>query len=271
MRKFIQTWLAMNKVNKHWKLRKKGKPHGLDNELIVSLTSYPARFPTLPLTLKNLLTQTVKPNQIILWISNSNRDQLTDEINSLQCKDLRISFCEDLMSYKKIIPTLQENSNRHIITVDDDIYYSPTLIEDLVTKAKANPGKVIAQRAHKITLDENQLPRLYADWIYEGGGEDTLAYNFPTGVRGVFYPAGCFHQDVIKNDIFLKLCPSCDDAWLYWMVRLKGGSAICQRNNEKRVYWPKSQNNTLWRRNRLEDGNDFQIKKLINYYGFPDN
>jgi len=270
MRKYVQTWLAMYKVNKYWKKRKKGKPHGLDKELVVSLTSYPARFPTLSLTLKNLLTQTVKPDQIILWISIDDRDKLTDDILKLQSKELRIAFCEDLMSFKKIIPTLREGTNRHIITVDDDIFYSPTLIEELVTEANKNPGKVIAQRAHKLTLNEKQLPNLYADWEYEGGGKDFLEHNFPTGVRGVFYPAGCFYQDVLQEDIFLKLCPLCDDAWLYWMVRLKGGVAICLRNNEKKVYWPNSQVNTLWRRNRLKDGNDFQIQNLIDHYGFPD-
>jgi len=270
MRKYVQSQFAMYRVNQYWKKRKKSRPHGLDKELIVSLTSYPARFPTLILTLKNLLTQTIKPDQIILWISENDRDKLTDDILNLQSTDFRISFCEDIMSFKKIIPTLRENLNRHIITVDDDIFYSPTLVEEFVEKTKQNPGKVIAQRAHKLTLNEDNLPKLYADWIYEGGEDKLSALNFPTGVRGVFYPANCFHPDVIRDDIFMKLCPSCDDAWLYWMVRLQGGATICLKNNKNKIYWPKSQIATLWRRNRLADGNDFQIQKLIKYYGFPD-
>ena len=42
------------RLNNRWRNRKQGKPHNLPAQLIVSLTSYPDRFETLPLTLKSL-------------------------------------------------------------------------------------------------------------------------------------------------------------------------------------------------------------------------
>ena len=85
----------------------RGKPHGLDRPLIVSLTSYPARYKILPLTLKCLLSQTVRPDEVVLWIAHEDRDLLTKEITSLQRFGLTIRFCSDLRSFKKIIPALR--------------------------------------------------------------------------------------------------------------------------------------------------------------------
>src|SRR6056297_1722336 len=56
------------------------KNHGLPGELIVSLTSYPKRFKTLPLTLASILNQSVKPNKVILWIAYEDKSKLPKKV-----------------------------------------------------------------------------------------------------------------------------------------------------------------------------------------------
>ena len=41
----------------------------VNEEVIISLTSFPKRMKTLPLTLESLFRQTVKPTKIILWLA----------------------------------------------------------------------------------------------------------------------------------------------------------------------------------------------------------
>ncbi|MFD2440114.1 hypothetical protein ACFSS8_08530 [Paracoccus kondratievae] len=48
-------------------------PHGLRAPLIVSLTSYPARFASLHLVLRSVLQQTVRADRVILWLDEGIR------------------------------------------------------------------------------------------------------------------------------------------------------------------------------------------------------
>ena len=44
------------------------KKHSLNGKLVVSLTSYPDRYKTLNFTLRTILSQSIKPDKILLWI-----------------------------------------------------------------------------------------------------------------------------------------------------------------------------------------------------------
>ncbi len=103
-------------------MRRKGKAHGLPSPLIISLTSYPARFGKLHLTLKCLLSQSMAADKVVLWIAHQDKAALTPAILNLQKVGLQIGYCDDLRSYKKIIPTRQNYPDSFIVTADDDLY-----------------------------------------------------------------------------------------------------------------------------------------------------
>ena len=44
--------------------------------------------------------------------------------------------------------------------------------------------------------------------------------NFFTGAGGVLYPPKCFHKNILDEKSIMELCPSNDDIWLNWMVKL---------------------------------------------------
>ena len=108
-----------------WALRGLQRPvsHGLSNELIVSLTSYAARFGTLGLTLRCLLTQSVKPDRVILWLAPEDIVRLPMPIRALTRHGLDIRETRDLRSYTKIIPALRAFPDAIIVTADDDLFY----------------------------------------------------------------------------------------------------------------------------------------------------
>ncbi|HBQ58064.1 MAG TPA: hypothetical protein DD671_00115, partial [Balneolaceae bacterium] len=128
--------------------------HELPGELIVSLTSYPNRFEHLPLTLLSIIKQSVSPDKIILWIAEQDKSALSEEILQFIDRGVDIRFCEDLRSYKKIIPTLKSHPDAFIITADDDLYYNKRWVEGLVRDYENNET-VVAHRVHRISFKQN--------------------------------------------------------------------------------------------------------------------
>ncbi|OHV12002.1 hypothetical protein BH688_04855 [Kushneria phosphatilytica] len=243
------------------------KSHDLPAPLIVSLTSYPKRFSTLPFTLQALLSQTIKADHIVLWIAHEDRECLDGNIRSFENRGIEIRFCEDLRSYKKIIPALEYYKDCFIVTADDDLYYKPTWLEEL-TGSYRHEKEVVAHRAHKIVLDKNGSPAPYKMWEWEYSNSQTASeLIFPTTGYGTLFPPNIFHPDVRKREIFEKLSPDADDVWLYWMCRLNNATFRVTGGQPPFTTWPESQLETLWHHNVLDAGNDEKLSSLIGHYG----
>ncbi|MFT6288656.1 MAG: hypothetical protein ACJA09_003420 [Alcanivorax sp.] len=262
----IPTLLAL-KISLFFPFRRSGIRHNLPAPLIVSLTSYPARFPSLHLTLKCLLSQSVKPDDIILWIAHADKELLTDRIMKLQSAGLIIHFCDDLLSFKKIIPTLERYADCYIVTADDDVYYGASWLKNLVDSSSSNPRDVICHRAHRIRLGLNSVPLPYDKWISDPLEFDATPLTFQTGVGGVLYPPKIFHSDVLNIDLFTELCFSADDIWLFWMMRMNNAFARRASVSFRVHYWPGTQQSALWRHNVERCNNDVQIGNMIKHYG----
>lgn len=256
------------KVTLDFLRRCKAKPHGLASPLIVSLTSYPARFGKLHFTLKCLLSQSMSADRVILWIAHQDKQFLTQEILGLQKTGLEIAYCDDLRSYKKIIPTLQTYPDSFIVTADDDLYYWPKWLEELVISYQKHGKDVIYHRGHHIKLDYDGLPLPYSQWEFDARRVDASSLNFQTGVGGVLYPPRAFHPDVLNVDMLKKLCPNADDVWLFWMMRLNGCFARRVSYVRTLYNWPGTQQTALFHVNMTGGGNDKQIEAMIKQYGF---
>ena len=245
---------------------KKKKEHTLNKELVISLTSYSKRFKTLPLVLNSLLNQTISPDKIELWIEENDKSLLPNKIKNFTAVDIKI--CENgLFSYKKIIPSLEENDDRFIATFDDDIIYPNNSLEALIIKSKEFPNYIIANRVHKIKL-KDYLPDEYKNW--HKNFTDDNDFNFFTGAGGVLYPPKCFYKDVLDKKKIMKLCPSNDDIWLNWMVKLNNNK-IKYSGINKEFTMIKIIKTGLFKKNVKQNFNDVQIKKIIERYGFPFN
>jgi len=251
-----------------WAIRARERPrHSLDLRVVVSLTSYPPRFDVLPLTLKCLLMQSVRPDVLVLWVASNDQQFLTSEILALQDEGLEIRTCDDIGSYKKIVPALDAFPDACIVTADDDLYYAPTWLEVLTENVDDNEQTVPCHRMHRIHLDERGFPLPYLDWALETRESNPSPLNFPTSGGGVLYPPDSLSPEVTDRSQFLALCPTADDIWLYWMLRRRDRQAKRVVRFSALVMWPGSQASRLWEINSRE--NDRQMQAMSARFGFP--
>ncbi|MCH8493125.1 MAG: tetratricopeptide repeat protein [Idiomarina sp.] len=199
------------------------KPHGLSQRLVVSLTSYPKRFNTLSNSLRCLLNQTITPDHIVLWIAHEDKEQLPNDVTALKQHGVQIKFCDDIGSYKKIIPTIEHFNSCFIATADDDIYYWPTWLEELVALHRDDEKSIAAHRIHKIELNSKQEPMGYKDWHwnYSAVNKANPLY-FATSGAGVLFPPQVLKKITEYKSEISSLCANTDDIWLYWMIRAAG-------------------------------------------------
>lgn len=242
------------------------------NEIIISLTSYPARIHTVNQTIESLLNQTMKADKVILWLAPEqfpNKEQdLPLQLLELKEKGLTIDWYHDIKSYKKLIPTLKKYPEDIIITVDDDAIYTPDLIKELYMEHTKNPQDIQCCRAHKIKIGlRNILPYKKWEWfnILKTGQK---GYNiFFTGLGGVLYPPHCLNERVFNEKKIMDLCPIGDDIW-FWAHALLKKTKI--NIIKKDLRYPQliigTQENALWRKNVENDMNDIQIHAIIKEY-----
>jgi hypothetical protein len=266
----VQRWTTAA-VAWRWHIRRgMGRSHHLSAKLIVSLTSYPPRFGTLALTLRGLLRQTVKADHTILWIADADIPLLPKEVSDLQKAGLEIRPTADIKSYKKIIPALEAFPEAFICTADDDLYYWPTWLEELIEGASTTDRVVTCHCAHEITADAQGNFRPYREWIFDVPGRGKLDHLFPTGAGGVLYPPGVLTHNAEDKEAALSLCPHGDDIWLYWMGRRNGASyRTVGRPQREFISWRGSQEQALWYQNILRGDNDEQLRKIAEKYGYP--
>ena len=203
---------------------RRGPRHGLDRELVVSLTSYPRRFPTLHLTLRSLLSQSVSPDRLVLWIAHDDFAKLPPKVTNLVPRGLKIRGCEDLRSFKKIVPALKAFPEAYIVTADDDVYYPRRWLKGLVDAAMPGTSDIVAHTVRRPVYVESALAPIET-WEMNAVDSATQRASddlFPVGVAGTLYPPSAFHPEVSDSEVFTKLCPTCDDSWFAWMARRQG-------------------------------------------------
>ena len=201
--------------------------NGVDNSsnIIVSLTTYPARINTVWITIMTILHQTVKPKKILLWLAKEqfpNREkELPSKLLELKPYGLKIKFCDNLYPHKKYYYTMLEHPQATIITVDDDVFYPEYLIETLIKTSKKYPNAICCTWTHRIKLDKMGNIKNYVDWehgITKMDSPELLA--MPVGIGGVLYPPNSLYTCVFDKDQIKSLALMTDDLWLKAIIHL---------------------------------------------------
>lgn len=232
-------------------------------DVIVSLTSFPARINQVWYTLQTLKFQSVIPEKIILWLSKEQfpnglsdvPERLCGEINDL----FEIRFVEeDLRSHKKYYYSFNEYAGKVVITVDDDIFYNSRLLEYLFKSHKKHPDCVICNRGHYI--DKTSA---YSKWDTIIGAEGPSYNIIPTGVGGVLYPPHCYDVHIFDKDAIRNTCLCADDLWLNFLCRLEGAKVVTTGLRFSPITIEASQKEALCKTNNgIISGNDAQIETI---------
>lgn len=244
------------------------KKHTLPAKLVVSLTSYPPRFHTLHLTLKTLLSQSSEPDLVILWVHNNDYIKIPQTVLKLQGPKFEIKLTDKkIRSYTKIIPSLEIFSDSFIATADDDSYYDYDWLHQLIIWYDPNKKEIIGHRGHRMTFNSKNEINPYIKWKWCIGGTATGLDVLLTGVGGILYPPTFQSKEILNSELFMDLCPTTDDIWLYFMTRLHGFSPKKIPSNFREFNWPSSQTDALNVKNVVGELNDTAIKNLELRYG----
>lgn len=268
----IKVWFHL------WLNIKPKRSEKVAGNVIVSLTSYGRRVSKCSqYAIFSILEQTIAPEKIILWLDKDkwNNENLPFILKRIKRWGLlEVEYCEDVRSFTKLIPALEKYPDKIIITIDDDIYYSANLIEQLYLQHQKFPEKICAVSYCVPTFNLNHSICTYSKWN-EYRQTKTMRVNenllMPQGFAGVLYPVSAFDTEVLNKEVFLKQCPMADDIWFYVM-------AI--KNNTLRTGIPYARIRTynvdlfrqLMTKDRLHDKNvndkqnDLQLKKVLQYY-----
>lgn len=246
-----------------------------DREVIVSLTSYGTRLDNCYLAVESLLHQTLKPNRIVLWLDEkiyADPERIPLTLRKQTERGLEIRLCEDIRSYKKLIPALESSGESVIITVDDDLMYPVFFVEKMVDAYRRDSSKIYFFLGHRMMFGRNGLPLPYRRFMKIDATGSSLV-NMPIGVGGVLYPPGCFDERVVDRKLFMELCPTADDVWFKAMSLLKGTECEKIEVPNARMQFvevPNVETDKLEYINVTKGRNDVQLRNVFERFDLKD-
>ena len=265
--------LELAKKQYHFNLRHKlsrkvkplEKPDGKSPQYIVSLTSYGKRAAsTAPVAIHSLFFQNPRPDRIVLWLAHET--PIPVKLKELQKLGLEIKFCEDIKSFKKLIPALREFPNDFIITADDDIYYPENWFQLLKVAHEADPGKIHCHRAHEIRFNESKTIVPYREWKTCVKSIEHRKRIFPTSGGGILYPPKIFSDEIFDSEKFQKLTPTADDIWFWAMALANDKEFSIVENCVNGACYVGLNNEGLFTINGTGQQNDLQLENIFRNY-----
>ena len=240
----------------------------VEKDLIVSLTSFPARINNVWQVVECLKRQTVLPEKIILWLSEEqfpNGEGIPESLRKQEDKLFEIRLVEgDIRSHKKYLYAIQEFPEKTFITCDDDVYYETDMIERLENTSLRFPRCIVANNAHTILHDSNGNLLPYLKWspaTHQYESKDLLQ----VGIGGVLYPPRCLNPLVARIDIFKNVAPLADDIWLNTMARLNKTPIVKAPSNVLKLPVENDSPTLSSINNGSENMNDVQIRQIREY------
>jgi hypothetical protein len=264
-------WWLYNILKKENRNKRQGmlKPlikHSKESpEFIVTLTSYGQRVhKKAPYALHSLFNQTVQPDRIVLWLTHGTA--ISSKLRQMQSMGLEIYFCDDIKSYKKLIPALIKFPNDVLITADDDVYYSHDWFKMLKEAYFEDPTKIYCHCAYEICLDEDKHIIPYSQWRK---WIKTIEYTkrlFPIGVGGILYPPHSFTDEILDVDKLFRLTPTADDIWFWAMARYNDKAYMLVKHSNCPYLPIGTDEDGLWVINSRNKKNDEQIRNIVIEY-----
>ena len=243
-------------------------------KVIVSLTSFPMRIETVYVTIETIFRQSVKADEVILWLAESQFDgfdSLPESLKKLCKRGLTIRFCDDIKSHKKYYYVFHEYQNDLVITFDDDMFYPKDTIKKLLQLHRKYPEDVISISSQCIPEDISKLPSVWNS-LREQVISSKKAQPF-TGAGTLFQPYK-YNKVLYNKELIRELAPYADDLWIYIVGYISG---INVTTIEKpRCFYPSiwgTDESSLFNLNGVKgkNYNDIQWERLVKYFMWSDN
>lgn len=204
-----------------------------DPNVMISLTSYPKRFPELELCIKSLVNQRMKADRIILWLGNDASPADEDRLRRKYAPygvEVRRDAEHNYLSHKKYYYAMRDFSNDIVVTADDDLIYPPDWLESLYRSYLQHPECISARRVHRVTWDEQGSILPYIRWPGDVKAKEQSHSLLATTGAGTLFPPGCLCEETINAEMFMKKAKTADDIWLKVMAVLSGVKVVWAKN-----------------------------------------
>ncbi|MFB9652461.1 glycosyltransferase family A protein [Pseudarthrobacter oxydans] len=199
------------------------RPSHTNPNVVVSLTTFPARIGHVSATLESIYRQNTAPAHVVLVLSKEEfvNQELPQEIEAFRDRGLRVLFEPgNARSYKKLIPALNLFPDKVIVTADDDVIYPRLWLEELVRAHEERPHHVLGHRGTLIVSRGGRVEP-YLTWP-RALRDSPSSKVFLTGMGGILYPPGSLPDQVSDMNLAMTLCPTADDIWFKAMALLAG-------------------------------------------------
>ncbi|MFD1166482.1 hypothetical protein ACFQ2C_12785 [Sphingobacterium daejeonense] len=223
-----------------------------------------------------MFRQTVPPDLIVLYLSKEQFPQefksIPQRLNNLyKLGYIDIVFTDgDLRSHKKYFYSFQQYGDEIVILIDDDLFYTKRLIQELMELHHQFPNRIICHRGHLVTRDSEEKINPYSRWKVlrtKGGPSSSI---FHTSGGATLYEPNLFNTDLFNVQNIKTLCFYADDVWLNIHAFISGIKIV--KTNYYSDYLPilNIRDVRLSDLNVAEGMNDQQIIKTSKYYGIDE-
>ena len=108
----------------------------LSQQVVVSLTSFPAAISFATRAIQSVLGGSVLPDKVVLYLTFSQFGEqgLPEDLQALADNEPRFEirdYPRDIRSYRKLYPALKDFPDAVIVTIDDDVAYHKNMLRDL--------------------------------------------------------------------------------------------------------------------------------------------
>jgi hypothetical protein len=200
-------------------------------QVIVSLTSFPAAILYAVQAINSILNGTVLPDKVILYLTFSQFGEsgipmeLQELVKNNPVFEIR-NYDDDIRSYRKLVPALNDFPDAVIVTIDDDVWYDKDMLRVLLRLHDKFPDAILAHRAKKIKLNAPYRKWKKYRWYHFVFKRIHSSYrNIQTGVGGVLYPPHSLKKEMIDSELFKAIAPTTDDIW-FWAAAVANGTKI---------------------------------------------
>ena len=239
----------------------------ITNKVIVSLTSFKERLKFVPRTIQSILEGTMLPEKIVLTLDRKDVQYIPEDLQSMIDGGVVELLISDYLikPHTKYFCVMQKYRNYAIITIDDDVVYTPDLVSSLYETFSKYPTCVCARRCHQIKWDANGRTIPYTKWGWECKSYTTPRMDLlATGVGGVLYPPDILH---INEGMLIDIhrCINADDIYLKWLEMKKGIFTVWVPNDyvhgEGKIEG--SQEIALYKSNCNQNQNDVYLQEFV--------
>lgn len=201
--------------------------------VVISMTTVPCRNGTLGATIRSLQEQSLKPDQIRLYLTPG-----CESVPSVNCV-----WTSDLGPITKLsaVRECELSSDAIIVTADDDQIYAPNWLSTLVEGAKQYPNEAVGLSGWNVSHFLRDPVRGTYEWLNGPGPCDVLE-----GFAGTAYRKSFFADDVWSIP---ATCRFVDDVWI--------SGYLFRRGIGRRVVGKKLQQSTAHDQQGLHTRSDF--------------